>query len=1235
MNPKRRVTAALLPAAAVLLVTALSAGAATGAPDAALPAGPNPACPDENAAAEQAALRFQDVADDSTHAANIGCIAYYEITLGAGNGGLFAPYRKVTRWQMAFFMTRAAARAGIEEVDDPPGQGFDDIAGKSAAARNAINTAAFLGLMPGTTATTFSPDQQVTRSDMALFLLRLLELTTVDSPVRVAVEPINGAVTITRGGRPVPIDDSFADVIDVVTAAEQWAINAIYELGVAGGRADGSYDPYGAVTRGQMASFIIRALGHTGLQPDGPITLDPPAEDPPAEEPPAPEAAPPPEPPAEPPPPAAGRPLPPDPGGVYTGDPLQLIAHARFGRSYSLPGSGGDRWEVWICNTPAGSGSGPADYAAQFTGRVAPWFDWASGGQYRPVFAAGGAVSVGPSLDYYQSCRYAVYDRYRGDQTEADGALIIVFDPLDDSGLLGMGGFGCGPISDQGFPGNGRAVLINASAVADSTVLTHEIGHALCWPHSYSGETYRRGRIWEYDNPMDIMGWSDGAGAESLPTLGTSAVNRYAAGWIPPSRIAVHNPGTTSRYTLAPIGGQGTQMLVVLLEEGDRLRYWALGARTRGGGDMDWADRGIPEEGVEINRIDQSLFGCYRPYFGYCSGLERRTTPLFDEDDGYDPGRAVHVMNEPGEGWTYGGEEGLSVSLVSRSGDDFVVEVRSNREPDPSPPPPPESEPEPDPESPPPPEPETPPDTVMLTDVAAGLGFTCGVRPGGAVTCWGNDEHGRLEAPAGEFTAVAAGSRHACAIRPGGAVECWGGNEDGEADAPSGNFTAVTAGISHTCGVRPGNEVFCWGDGGQGQTEAPDGEFVSVAAGGYHTCGVRSDRTVFCWGDGGQGQTEAPDGEFVSVAAGGYHTCGIRSDRTVVCWGRGFEGQADGPGGEFVSVAAGGYHTCGIRSGRTVVCWGNDEDGADEAISGEFTVIAAGWKHTCGIRPDRSVECWGDNEYGASEAPTRFTAVAAGDFHSCGLRLTGAVTCWGGNEDGQSDAPAGAFTQVSAGWRHTCGVRPDRTAVCWGYNSNGQADAPSGGFTAVTAAVAHSCGVTSYSWVVCWGKNDSGESRPPFAFGFGAVAAGGEHTCGIRLTFDIECWGGGDSGESTPPAGVFMDVSAGDYHSCGVRRASGRVVCWGGNDYGQLNAPAGRFTKITSGQSHTCGLRLGGAVVCWGDNDYGQLNAPTGRFTDVSAGSFHACGLRSDGAVVCWGDNYYGQLDAPSWRRGG
>lgn len=51
------------------------------------------------------------------------------------------------------------------------------------------------------------------------------------------------------------------------------------------------------------------------------------------------------------------------------------------------------------------------------------------------------------------------------------------------------------------------------------------------------------------------------------------------------------------------------------------------------------------------------------------------------------------------------------------------------------------------------------------------------------------------------FTAVAAGGDHACGLRTDHTVTCWGDNEHGQIDAPAGAFSAVTAGDSHSCGV--------------------------------------------------------------------------------------------------------------------------------------------------------------------------------------------------------------------------------------------------------------------------------------------------------------------------------------------------------------------------------------------------------------------------------------------------
>lgn len=65
------------------------------------------------------------------------------------------------------------------------------------------------------------------------------------------------------------------------------------------------------------------------------------------------------------------------------------------------------------------------------------------------------------------------------------------------------------------------------------------------------------------------------------------------------------------------------------------------------------------------------------------------------------------------------------------------------------------------------------------------------------------DDHGA--------TAISVGTSHACALLDSGELECWGGNDHGEADVPAGRFVAVSAGEYHSCGLRPQGEIECWG----------------------------------------------------------------------------------------------------------------------------------------------------------------------------------------------------------------------------------------------------------------------------------------------------------------------------------------------------------------------------------------------------------------------------------------
>jgi hypothetical protein len=101
----------------------------------------------------------------------IECIAALGITAGT-SPGVYGPGDVVTREQMAVFLARLYS---VTSGDVPPAgsAAFEDIA--ASFARDEIATLVGLGVTSGTTATTFSPAAAVTREQMAVFLVRLIE----------------------------------------------------------------------------------------------------------------------------------------------------------------------------------------------------------------------------------------------------------------------------------------------------------------------------------------------------------------------------------------------------------------------------------------------------------------------------------------------------------------------------------------------------------------------------------------------------------------------------------------------------------------------------------------------------------------------------------------------------------------------------------------------------------------------------------------------------------------------------------------------------------------------------------------------------------------------------------------------------------------------------------------------------------------------------------------------------
>ena len=62
----------------------------------------------------------------------------------------------------------------------------------------------------------------------------------------------------------------------------------------------------------------------------------------------------------------------------------------------------------------------------------------------------------------------------------------------------------------------------------------------------------------------------------------------------------------------------------------------------------------------------------------------------------------------------------------------------------------------------------------QFTAISAGEYHSCGIRTNGTLACWGPNSYGQATPPTGQFAAVIAGFDHSCGIRTSGTLACWG-----------------------------------------------------------------------------------------------------------------------------------------------------------------------------------------------------------------------------------------------------------------------------------------------------------------------------------------------------------------------------------------------------------------------------------------------------------------------------
>ena len=278
---------------------------------------------------------------------------------------------------------------------------------------------------------------------------------------------------------------------------------------------------------------------------------------------------------------------------------------------------GDDHFEVWICHVPVDSTAAiygglplrleltPQGVTDVVKAAVPAYFDTISHGKYRPVFTAGGEVTIAADEEPQACIDTAIAGA--GDGTEA---VLVVADAehgADEPGGFGSVGDPCPASGACSIATTRRVAYVGASdfhpAWGDNPpmdLVEHEIGHSLGWVHSGIDAAGN------YLSGLDVM--SNSAAPREMDPIrrnapATLAINLFLAGWLPADQLIVTAGEVTGK--LAPSNGDGGWRLV-LLDAGDDVLYTVELLTADGLNDH------LPTDGVAVHSI-QIVDGALAP----------------------------------------------------------------------------------------------------------------------------------------------------------------------------------------------------------------------------------------------------------------------------------------------------------------------------------------------------------------------------------------------------------------------------------------------------------------------------------------------------------------------------------------------------------------------------------------------------------------------------------------------
>lgn len=182
-----------------------------------------------SAIAPVASASFTDVAG-SVHANDIATLVAKGYIKGYADG-TFKPDKPLTRGEAAIIFSRILKDAGVKAPEQ--GAGFPDVPASKAELAEAVAIVKAAGVMGGDEKGNFNPNANITREQMAKVVVEAFKLT----------KPENHTTKITD-----------------LDKAGSWAREYIQTLEANGVTKNTEFAPKQNVTRGQFASFVVRAM---------------------------------------------------------------------------------------------------------------------------------------------------------------------------------------------------------------------------------------------------------------------------------------------------------------------------------------------------------------------------------------------------------------------------------------------------------------------------------------------------------------------------------------------------------------------------------------------------------------------------------------------------------------------------------------------------------------------------------------------------------------------------------------------------------------------------------------------------------------------------------------------------------------------------------------------------------------------------------------------------------------